>query len=425
MPFFLGGIQVNEPDVEHWLESLQAAGMNTVEVTVYARQGDWDSDHLWFEAEEPSVLKEIRAAKRRGLRVVLILRVALQSRFPRNAFLWHGMIMPRNDSLLDGWFRRYEAFVLQWAQVAALEGVDVLAVGSEMNALTATTPLDAVPPLYAFFSSGPAQERHEKRMLRYAHLLREGHLWERGVGHFPSLEALLDARIAARRAWARQVTFADSTAPLERMNRRRQRVLLHWLRIIRRARKAFPGYLTYAANFDAYQEVAFWRELDLLGLNAYFPLRNPSTEEPPPERLEKTLQRSWQRIFDEIEGFQSRRGLTHQPILFTELGYSHRSRATLEPWSGFGYSLLGLPPRETFIVWDAQPPQPQERALAVRALRQTLLRRNHRFCGLLYWKLTTQARHLPIEPFALCLTPEARDPLQIELGRFADGFEVE
>ena len=92
--FFLGGIQVNEPDQEAWVRTLDEVGMNTVAVTVYARQGDWDSANLWFDDEAPWAVNEIRVAKARGLKVVLVLRVALDHAFERNKFFWHGMIMP-------------------------------------------------------------------------------------------------------------------------------------------------------------------------------------------------------------------------------------------------------------------------------------------------------------------------------------------
>jgi hypothetical protein len=37
--FMLGGIQVNEPSQEKWMSVLKDAKMNTVSITVYARQG--------------------------------------------------------------------------------------------------------------------------------------------------------------------------------------------------------------------------------------------------------------------------------------------------------------------------------------------------------------------------------------------------
>ena len=73
--FMLGGIQVNEPDHHVWMEALDESGFNTVAITVYAKQGDWDSANLWFEEEEPWVVGEAVVAKEQGLRVVLVLEI--------------------------------------------------------------------------------------------------------------------------------------------------------------------------------------------------------------------------------------------------------------------------------------------------------------------------------------------------------------
>ena len=138
---YLGGIQVNEPDHEAWVRALTESGMNTVAVTVYAKQGDWDSTNLWWEDEEPWVLSEVRAARKMGLDVVLVLRVALDHAFERNKFFWHGMIMPDSDEALNEWFDRYSDYVLEWARIAEEEGIDVLAIGSELNSMANTVPL--------------------------------------------------------------------------------------------------------------------------------------------------------------------------------------------------------------------------------------------------------------------------------------------
>ena len=45
-PFLLGGIQVNEPNQEKWLSVLEDVGMNTVSITIYARNGDWNLNFL-------------------------------------------------------------------------------------------------------------------------------------------------------------------------------------------------------------------------------------------------------------------------------------------------------------------------------------------------------------------------------------------
>ena len=59
--------------------------------------------------------------------------------------------------------------------------------------------------------------------------------------------------------------------------------LSHWSDLIREARAAFSGKLTYSANWDEYETVGFWSDLDYVGIDAYFPLT--SQEDPPKEEL--------------------------------------------------------------------------------------------------------------------------------------------
>ena len=123
--------------------------MNTVEVTVYMKQGPWDSTWVEFDSVDMGVMAEIRAAKAEGLKVFLILRVALYHWFPKNRFMWHGMILPQSPELIDGWFKHYQKFTEKWAIIAEEEGVDVFCIGSEMNALASTIPIKEMPSRYA------------------------------------------------------------------------------------------------------------------------------------------------------------------------------------------------------------------------------------------------------------------------------------
>ena len=69
--FYLGGIQVNEPDQTKWISGLKTSGMNTVSVTVYAWQGVWDSDDIkFYEYVDETKVEEIREAKAKGLKVI-------------------------------------------------------------------------------------------------------------------------------------------------------------------------------------------------------------------------------------------------------------------------------------------------------------------------------------------------------------------
>jgi hypothetical protein len=104
--------------------------------------------------------------------------------------------------------------------------------------------------------------------------------------------------------------------------------------------------------------------------------------------------------------------------VFTELGYTAKAGTTLAPWSGSGFALLWTEDRARTLVWDRQPDEFEERALAVRALHEALSARNDDLLrGLLYWKLTTRTAHREIEPFVHVLgAPD--DPLGKELRRF-------
>jgi hypothetical protein len=413
----LGGIQVDEADDAVWLEALERAGMNTVATTVYAKQGDWDSDHLWWEDDESGVVGEIRAARDRGLKVVLIPRVALDHAFPRNRFLWHGLILPSSDEQIESWFARYREFLVRWAEVAEREGVDVFAVGSEMSALASTRHLEEAPGLEAYYLD------HEKQAAKRAGYLESddhGDLVAPGSRRFDSLESYIEAETSAHEAWAMETAFGLEGDALDRLNERRRKLAGLWRETIDSVRDVYGGSLTYAANFDRYAEVDFWPALDVIGVNAYFPLRSLTDPADNPERLYATLESGWAAILTELDAFRRERGIPGTPVLFTEIGYTRRSGTTLAPWAGGGMTLVESGGERRLIVWDRQPETLTERALALRALRAAHADRGDGLLrGLLYWKLSTEPAHLEIEPFVHILGAED-DPLGAELRRFRE-----
>ena len=422
--FYLGGIQVNESDHAVWIDSLDRAGMNTVAVTVYAHQGDWDSANLWWSDEEPWVVHEVRAAKARGLKVVLVLRVALDHAFERNKFFWHGMIMPRTPDDLEEWFRRYAEFAAKWAAIAAREGIDVLAIGSEMNTLTNTIPVDEVPNLEEYWSNPEKVERESEKILRHADEIESRHLEVRGYSAYTDLRQFLGEEGAAQAAWARRVAFLEEDDPVAAMNLRRTRLDDHWRAIVQRARSLYPGPITYAANFDQYELVGFWDALDLIAINAYFPLGHRLLPRGSEADLLARLEARWRAILGSIDRFRIDRGVPDHPVLFTELGYVARENSTLAPWDSDGFTVVPSPEGPRLMVWKDQPEDPVERALAVRALYEANLDLSadlgaQLLCGILYWKLSTYAGHRKEEPFVLILeTGDGADPLLGELQRF-------
>lgn len=99
---------------------------------------------------------------------------------------------------------------------------------------------------------------------------------------------------------------------------------LFWEQLIAKIKTIYKGKLTYAENWDTFDNVPFWKELDFIGIDAYFPL---SEEETP--SLE-TLKIGWQphkkkiyKVYDEVD----------KPILFTEFGYRSTNYTAKEPWN--------------------------------------------------------------------------------------------
>jgi Glycoside Hydrolase Family 113 len=422
--FYLGGIQVNEGDLGDWFDALEDAGMNTVSVTEYARHGAWDSDDLTWAEEDRDLVHEIRGAKQRGLAVILILRVELDPDLERNKYLWHGMILPRGEARLASWFDKYERFVRQWAEIAEREGVDVLMIGSELNALASTLPLTAIPGLEEYYLNADKQDERRHQVLANQDAIADDSLaWAEERGESADLEEYLDDRIARERSWAQQTVLDGGEPSLDSLNQRRQRLKEHWTGLISRLREVYRGRLGYAANFDQYRDVAFWKELDLIGINAYFKLRQrPLPPEvaatgAPPE-LAGELVEGWRSALGEIAAFRAAQGLD-EPVIFTEMGYTYRLNSTLEPWSDAGFSLVLFDGREQVVVWRDQPDFPEERTLAVRALYQAHRELASPFLeGILYWKLSTNPNHRDHESFLVVIGQSQEDPVLAELRRF-------
>lgn len=418
--FLLGGIQVNEPDHETWIRGLKQNGLNTVAVTVYARQGDWDSANLWWDEESPWVLAEIRAAKRRGLNVVMVLRVALDHAFERNRFLWHGMIQPASEDELDEWFRRYRAFVSEWAVHSEREGVDVLAIGSELNSLTSTVALEEIPALEEYWSNDEKIEIETAKKLEYADSL-EGRSFSTAGADAPyeSVDTYLEELNKAHGDWAEGVLNGGEQTALTTLNGRRRRLADHWLRVIEEARASYSGRLTYAANFDQYEDVGFWPQLDLIGINAYFPLRDRWQPEIDRRELEAALEAGWRSVLGAIDDLRRRAGVPEHQVLFTELGYVSRRNNTIQPWAAEGFAVLEAAAGEELVLWQDQPHDLEERALALEALRTEQLELGgDLLAGILYWKLSTLPEHESIEPFVITLTGKPRDPGLVALTGF-------
>lgn len=101
----------------------------------------------------------------------------------------------------------------------------------------------------------------------------------------------------------------------------------YWRSLIKKIRKIYKGPITYAANWDSFDQITFWDDLDFIGIDAYFPLSDDKT----PQVKELLVQ--WQPIKDRIVRLQRKVG---KPIVFTEWGYESEDYAGKTPWGSKG-----------------------------------------------------------------------------------------
>jgi hypothetical protein len=135
--------------------------------------------------------------------------------------------------------------------------------------------------------------------------------------------------------------------------------LAAWKRVIEEVRGSYDGPLTYAANYDEYRRIRFWRELDVIGIDAYWPLTEAPTQDT------SVLRRAWQPIREELAAFSRAQG---RRILFTEAGYVSQRGTTTAPYS---WTVSGRP-------------APGEQAAAYRALLDSFTGRDW-WAGVCWW----------------------------------------
>ncbi len=96
-----------------------------------------------------------------------------------------------------------------------------------------------------------------------------------------------------------------------------------WFDLIKKVRTTYNGKLTYAANWDEFKRTPFWRELDFIGIDAYFPIsdnRTPSVED---------CIRGWDAHKPIIKKYADS---INKPVVFTEYGYRSVDYSAKEPW---------------------------------------------------------------------------------------------
>jgi hypothetical protein len=93
--------------------------------------------------------------------------------------------------------------------------------------------------------------------------------------------------------------------------------------IIEAVRKVYPGALTYGANWDDADKTPIWSSLDVIGINAFFPLA---------EREGARLPELYAHSESLVEGLAELSRDWDRGIVFTEVGYTARPDPALRPW---------------------------------------------------------------------------------------------
>ena len=96
-----------------------------------------------------------------------------------------------------------------------------------------------------------------------------------------------------------------------------------WLQLIESVRWLYSGAVTYAGNWHSdYDRAPFWDRLDFVGIDAYFPLAD--TDRATPAQVAHGARGVADILRQAAERY-------HKPVILTEIGYSARVGAWVEP----------------------------------------------------------------------------------------------
>ncbi len=273
------------------LDEIARLGSNWISLTVFSRVWDKKSVGIDLSFEQPysvteaAVVRAVQQAHHRGLRVLLVPHLWLESGE------WRAEIDPGDESRFEIFAENYQHFVEYWAGVAEQSGVDLFSVGVEL------------------------------------------------------------------RSWV-----TTSRAP-------------RFLQVIEGVRKIYSGPLTYAANWDDAEDTVIWGQLDVIGVNAFYPLHWED------DASYAQVEAGGHRVVEQI-GELARR--YERSVLFAEFGYTTRKNAEIKPW---------LWPEELGEV-EADP-LAQERAY--EALLGALPKGGD-FAGTIVWRMYSDVADMSQEP---------------------------
>jgi hypothetical protein len=262
------------------LEACVRMGATWISLTPFGRVGDLHGlgvDPTFetpYDVNFPRVLTAIRMAHARGLRVMLVPHLWVESGE------WRALIDPGTDTGWAEWARSYEDFIVGWARIAEAGEAEMFSAGVELRS------------------------------------------WVTG-GHAPSFARVLAA-----------------------------------------VRREYAGTLTYSANWDDVVDTVIWDDVDVIGINAFYPLAEHGGAR-------------WDEL---LEGGEAVRAKVHalgetwnKPVLFTEIGYTTRKDPAVRPWE--------WPDAMKGVVVDQEAQAEAYRALLLPLLEEPA------FAGFFVWRV--------------------------------------
>ena len=140
----------------------------------------------------------------------------------------------------------------------------------------------------------------------------EWQLWEDGYRKFISFYARLAAEHGVE-------MFCIGTEYKLAVQRRPQ----FWRKLIKEIRGYYSGELIYSSNWDGYDKVPIWDDLDYIGISAYFPLTQQRTP------TINNLVNKWKPVKRKLSKFSKK---YQKPIIFTEYGYLSIDKCAWRAW---------------------------------------------------------------------------------------------
>ncbi len=155
---------------------------------------------------------------------------------------------------------------------------------------------------------------------------------------------ILHYALLAHRAGVEMLAVGSELATAERYEQR-------WRSLIKAVRDRYKGKLTYSANWDHFEPIAFWDALDVVGVTAYQELskrKHPTLGQ---------LVEGWKPFEHRLKAWARRH---EHRYIFTEVGYPSNPHGAARPWDHRekGQSRPGLQLRcyqSLYKVWQTDP----------------------------------------------------------------------